>query len=503
MQRLLGRLSFAQKIGLLPAIAGIGFLAVLLTSVALGRGSLAQLQRIEAGYVPAIQTSQALERTLDALQRRLQDAVAARDTGTLAEAAALAGEFRSRVDSARSNPLIAGPQLDSTAHEFADYASLAVRTAGRLIKGETGADLTAALGSMTAHYGRIHQDLADRTARDRAAMAAGFAAARKAEQTARLITAAMAVLALALGALLTLVIVRGAASSLSQFAAGFRRMEQGDFSEPMTVTGDDEFARLSLQANAMMESLAGLVGSLQQTAHAVSTAAGQVSQTAQALAAGTSEQAASMEETTAGLEEMNGSITRNASNAGETEQMALQGGRDAEASGGAVAQTVDAMTTIAGKISIIEDIAYQTNLLALNAAIEAARAGEHGRGFAVVATEVRKLAERSQVAATEINRLAEGSVSVARQSGARLAALVPAIRKTAALVQEMAAASREQAAGVTQINAAMGQVDRVTQRTASAAEELAATAQELSAQAEMLQQHAGRFRVMRQEARRN
>ena len=62
----------------------------------------------------------------------------------------------------------------------------------------------------------------------------------------------------------------------------------------------------------------------------------------------------------------------------------------------AVAETVGAMKEIAGKISIIEEIARQTNLLALNAAIEAARAGEHGKGFAVVASEVRKLAERSQ-----------------------------------------------------------------------------------------------------------
>jgi methyl-accepting chemotaxis protein len=153
------------------------------------------------------------------------------------------------------------------------------------------------------------------------------------------------------------------------------------------------------------------------------------------------------------------------------------------------------MKSIAEKISIVEEIAYQTNLLALNAAIEAARAGDHGRGFAVVATEVRKLAERSQVASREIGGLASSSVRVADRSGELLAALVPAIRRTAELVQDVAAASNEQAAGVQQINQSLAQVDQVTQRNASAAEELAATSEEMAAQAEGLQQLVGFFEI--------
>jgi methyl-accepting chemotaxis protein len=192
---------------------------------------------------------------------------------------------------------------------------------------------------------------------------------------------------------------------------------------------------------------------------------------------------------------MNASISQNADNSRQMEQMASKGVKDGEESGQAVRETVTAMKSIAEKVSIIEEIAYQTNLLALNAAIEAARAGDHGKGFAVVATEVRKLAERSQAAAREISALASSSVRTAERSGALLAELVPAIRKTADLVQEVAAASREQASGISQVNKAIGHMDQVTQRNAAAGEELASTAEEVASQAESLQQLITFFRV--------
>jgi len=156
---------------------------------------------------------------------------------------------------------------------------------------------------------------------------------------------------------------------------------------------------------------------------------------------------------------------------------------------------VQAMETIAQKITIVQEIARQTDLLALNAAVEAARAGEHGRGFAVVASEVRKLAERSQAAAVEIAGLSADTVKASQDAGVMLTQLVPGIKRAAELVEEISAASREQDVGATQINQAIQQLDQVTQQNAAASEEVSATSEELSAQAERLQEVISFFRI--------
>jgi methyl-accepting chemotaxis protein len=192
---------------------------------------------------------------------------------------------------------------------------------------------------------------------------------------------------------------------------------------------------------------------------------------------------------------MSASINQNTENAKVTDGMATHASSEAVQGGAAVKQTVSAMKTIAGKIGIIDDIAYQTNLLALNAAIEAARAGEHGKGFAVVAAEVRKLAERSQIAAQEIGELAESSVEMAESAGKLLDTIVPSIKKTSDLVQEIASASEEQSAGAGQINTAMDQLNQITQQNASSSEELAATSEEMSGQAAQLQELMAFFTV--------
>jgi len=242
--------------------------------------------------------------------------------------------------------------------------------------------------------------------------------------------------------------------------------------------------------------------SLNEGSAQVASAAGQVSSASQSLAEGASEQAASHEEASASLQELSSMTQRNAENAQKANDLARQarsaadkGATDMHAMSAAMDAIKVSSDDIAKIIKTIDEIAFQTNILALNAAVEAARAGEAGMGFAVVADEVRNLAQRSAHAAKETAAKIEGAITKTAQGveinskvAEALNDIVIKARQVDELVAEVTSASKEQTQGITQINAAVGQMDKVTQSNAANAEESAAAAEELNAQAETMKQ---------------
>jgi methyl-accepting chemotaxis protein len=488
-------LNFRGRILLLPLLAAAGLGLLLLVTGLLATRNERLLARLEQGHYPALQLSRDLQGDLDDLQRALQDAVAAHDADRLQDADSVRDLAMRRLAAARTNAAADVGELAGLEQEIGAYYELARATTGRMLSSPMDDALVAALETMKVRHVALSRGLEARTARDQARIQAAFEEARAMQRFAFRSQFAVALLALVLLGLLSALVVRSLVPRLALAVGVAQRAAQGELVGLPASRSADEVGQLLEAMRAMTGRLGEVIGSVRAGADAVSGAAAQISASAQGLSQGTHQQAASVEQTSAGLQEMTASITQNAENSARMEEMALRGAKDAEDAGRAVTETLNAMRTIGERITVIEDIAYQTNLLALNAAIEAARAGEHGRGFAVVAAEVRKLAERSQAAAQDIGGLTSSSLHVAERAGRRLDGLVPAIRRTAELVQEVAAASSEQSSGVAQIGRAMGHVDEVTQRNAAASEELAATAEEMRSQAESLQRMVAFFQT--------
>ena len=256
--------------------------------------------------------------------------------------------------------------------------------------------------------------------------------------------------------------------------------------------------------------LSNITLNLDQGALQTASAARQVSTASQTLASGASQQASSVEETSTSLEEMSSMIRVTAENAEKAKGLAFEARSVAENGSRTMSEMTRAMAAIDGSsaevakiVKNIDEIAFQTNILALNAAVEAARAGEAGAGFAVVADEVRSLAQRSAAAAKETADKIEIAITNSRKGSEctakveeSLVHIAERVTSTDSLVAEIATAARDQAQGIEQINAAIAQLDKVSQSNSASAEESASAAEELDAQAQTLKDQVTKLRQL-------
>lgn len=285
-------------------------------------------------------------------------------------------------------------------------------------------------------------------------------------------------------------------NGLSDNTAKTIKLASGDLTADFHHSGgESEIAVLNNSMADMKNTLADIVRSISESSDAIAAAAGEMNDASMRMSASANEQAASAEEISSAIGEMASSIEQNSQNAARSESIAGSTAQYIGECSQAAEKTVNTMTEIAEKISVINDIAFQTNILALNAAVEAARAGEHGKGFAVVAAEVRKLAEKCAVAARDIDAVSADGVNIAKLTGEVFSKMLPEIKRTTVLVQEIATASREQASGGAQINTAVQRFNDGIQQFATISEEVASNSQNLLQQADRLQDVIKFFKV--------
>lgn len=264
-----------------------------------------------------------------------------------------------------------------------------------------------------------------------------------------------------------------------------------------------------------------------------------IAQVSEDLSTSSTEQAAALHQTSASLEETSSMVAKNSDNSQESLEVSNESHQAAERGQAVVQDMLRSMDSledssdellamvqknnaematittviqeIGQKTQVINDIVFQTKLLSFNASVEAARAGEHGKGFAVVADEVGKLAAMSGQSAQEITAMLQTSVqrvnevaersklgmdriasetrkkiqegsATAQECNRILQDIVKNANRTAKMMGEISNASKEQTAGISQINDAVGQLENLSQKSKSGAEETSRTSDELKGQ---------------------
>jgi methyl-accepting chemotaxis protein len=290
--------------------------------------------------------------------------------------------------------------------------------------------------------------------------------------------------------------------------AGYlKRLAGGDLTARITENFEGRFLAIKEDYNVAVDSLRSAMSQIVGSTDGLRASSDEIAAASDDLSRRTEQQAASLEETAAALDEITATVRRSAAGAKEASSAASSAREEAARSGTVVRDAVAAMGEIeqsSGQITqiigVIDEIAFQTNLLALNAGVEAARAGDAGRGFAVVAQEVRALAQRSAEAAKEIKTLIANSTSqVARgvqlvgDTGQALNGIVGKVAEIDTLISEIAKSSQEQATGLNQVNAAVNQMDQVTQQNAAMVEQATAAATNLKSESSALAGLVSRF----------
>lgn len=482
------RLKISHKVGILAAIAVVGFAIYLVNNMQVQQQSQFNIEQIRDQYFPALDTATVAQNTLYNVDQLLQTAVTTGEEESLD-----AADEQNQLLNDKLNELITilpsarqdVEQLQSLQNKYygqargiamslvdgsADFATLpakAERSAAVL------QELTQGLASLRVNTEKAFNETIDGT----------IASSQSAVTTGIILGVATIVVVIFVGIMTTRSIVNSIAqvtSSLREIAEG-----EGDLTVRVDYDGKDEIATLVHWFNQFISKIQISIATTTETVQALQDVSTRLMETSKHTASSIESQNHSVDAVSAAIQEMTASVHHIADFASQASQEASSANSSAQEGNQVVENTISVINDLAEEVNgtaqainqlesytsnvgvildAIRGIAEQTNLLALNAAIEAARAGEQGRGFAVVADEVRTLASRTQDSTQEIQQVLE---ELQKGSGSAVEAMNRGIEQAGLSVEQSAQAGKS----LMDITGKVESIHAVNEQIAAATEE--------------------------------